>query len=262
MGISRRRFLTALGGLAVPLADPLGLAKALASTGMGGLFSQELERYHFAQIRYRGGDWDPDPTAAIRLTEEIVKRTSVVASTTRKNLSILSPDLFSYPMIYITGHYDFQPFSQEETQRLRQYLDYGGFLLADDCLGHPGYDFDKAIRRELARLYPEKSLKRLHRDHSVFRSFYLIKTLGGRRIVSPYLEGIDIGDRTAVLYCQNDIGCAWERDEAGRWVHPCLPGGERQRRLAFQLGVNIVLYALSQDYKQDRIHLPFIRQRI
>ncbi len=236
---------------------------ALPGRGMGRLpDAPELERYHFAQLRYRGGDWDPDPSAARSLCEEAVRRTSVAAAAARKDLAILSPDLFGYPMVYITGHYDFEPFSEEEVRRLRDFLDYGGILVADDCAGHPGFDFDKAFRREIARLYPEKELVKLPRDHAVFRSFYLVKSLGGRRLVSPYLEGLDIGGRTAVIYSQNDFGCALERDETGGWIHPCLPGGERQRRQAFQLGVNIVLYALCQDYKNDKIHAPFLRQRI
>jgi hypothetical protein len=260
--MDRRIFLKALAAIAAGAVWPFGLERALAFTGMKGPAERGMNRYNFTQIRYRGGDWDPDPTAATMVAAEIVKRTSVPADIARKDIDIMSPDLFHYPMLYITGHYDFEPFSEDEIRRLRNYLDYGGFLVADDCAGHQGYGFDLAIRREIKRLYPEKSMARIPRDHPVFRSFYLIKTVGGRRIVSPYLEGLELGDRTAVIYCQNDIGCAWERDQFGNWVHPCIPGGERQRRLAFKLGVNIVLYALSQDYKKDRIHTPFLRQRI
>lgn len=258
----RRNFLKTLLGFSFYILGPSGLKEALAYSGIRQYTSPESERFFFTQLRYRGGDWDPDPSAAAGLCRETLLRTSVASSMKRKDLTILSPDLFSYPMLYITGHYDFEAFSDEEIEKLRNYLDYGGLLVADDCAGHPGYDFDKAIRRETARLYPGKKLEKLPRDHSVFRSFYLIKTIGGRRIVSPYLEGIDIGGRTAVIYCQNDIGCAMERDETGGWVHSCDPGGERQRKQAFHLGINIILYALCQDYKSDKIHIPFLRQRI
>jgi hypothetical protein len=86
--------------------------------------------------------------------------------------------------------------------------------------------------------------------------------MGGRRIVSPFLEGINIGKRTPVLYSANGLVGAWARDARGSWIHPAEPGGERQRRLAFHLGVNLIMYALCADYKQDRIHLPFLRQKI
>jgi hypothetical protein len=40
------------------------------------------------------------------------------------------------------------------------------------------------------------------------------------------------------------------------------PGGEEQRRDAFHLGINIILYAMTENCKEDLIHVPFIRKRI
>jgi len=123
-------------------------------------------------------------------------------------------------------------------------------------------NFDASVRREIARLFPGRSLKILSPDHSVFRTYYLIRTLGGVRIVNPYLEGVHIGDRTPLLYCQNGLGAAWERDYLGNWVSACHPGGEAQRLQAFKLGVNAIMYAITVNYKQDLIHLPFIRRKL
>jgi hypothetical protein len=82
------------------------------------------------------------------------------------------------------------------------------------------------------------------------------------RIVNPYLEGVHVGDRTPLLYCQNGLGMAWERDYLGNWVSSCHPGGEGQRLEALKLGVNCILYALTVNYKQDLIHIPFIRKKL
>jgi hypothetical protein len=41
----------------------------------------------------------------------------------------------------------------------------------------------------------------------------------------------------------------------------CLPGGESQRELAFRMGINLILYALTGNYKEDQIHIPFIKRR-
>ena len=41
----------------------------------------------------------------------------------------------------------------------------------------------------------------------------------------------------------------------------CEPGGERQRELAFRMGVNLVMYSLCLDYKTDQVHVPFIMRR-
>ena len=67
--------------------------------------------------------------------------------------------------------------------------------------------------------------------------------------------------RTVVIYSQNDLGGAWARDAMGNWEYEVYPGGETQRTMAFRLGINIILYALTGDYKQDQVHLPFILRR-
>jgi hypothetical protein len=177
-------------------------------------------------------------------------------------VTLRDPALFSYPFLYMTGERSFDPFSDEELAILRRYLLFGGLLLIDDARGNKGRDFDASVRRDVERLFPDRPLKVLSPEHSVFRTFYLIRLVGGVRIVNPYLEGVHVEDRTPLLYCQNGLGAAWERDYLGNWVSPCYPGGETQRLEAFKLGVNSVLYALTVNYKQDLIHLPFIRKKL
>ena len=215
-----------------------------------------------AQLRYSGGQWDPRPQATVLLLQEVRLRTSVETRDERQVVTLRDPALFSYPFLYMTGERSFSPFSDEEIVLLRRYLLFGGLLLIDDARGTKGQDFDASVRREITRLFPDRSLKILPPDHSVFRAFYLTRTVGGVRMVNPYLEGIHIEDRTPLLYCQNGLGAAWERDYLGNWVSTCQPGGEAQRTEAFKLGVNCVLYALTVNYKQDLIHIPFIRKKL
>ena len=35
-----------------------------------------------------------------------------------------------------------------------------------------------------------------------------------------------------------------------------MPGGARQRTLAYRFGVNLVIYALTGNYKGDQVHVP------
>jgi hypothetical protein len=67
--------------------------------------------------------------------------------------------------------------------------------------------------------------------------------------------------RLVAAYVANDLGGAWARDDFGNYDFPCEPGGEKQRQLAFRMGVNIVMYALCLDYKSDQVHVPFIMTR-
>ena len=256
---SRRVFLRRLlrGMVGVPAAVGLG-----ASVPRTALALPASNTFTLAQLRYRGGQWDPRPRATIPLTREVRQRTSVNTQDERAVITLNDPALFSYPFLYMTGAQSFDPWTDQELVALRRYLLFGGMLLIDDARGNKGHDFDASVRREISRVFPDRPLKILPPSHTVFRSFYLIRTVGGVRLVNPYLEGVHVGEQTPLLYCQNGLGAAWERDYLGNWVAACRPGGEAQRLEAFKLGVNCVLYALTVNYKQDLIHLPFIRKKL
>jgi hypothetical protein len=218
-------------------------------------------QFVFAQLKYRGGDWNPHPLSVTPLIDELMQRTSVEATTAKHEVSATDGDLFNYPFLYLAGKYEFEPFSAEEIEVLRRFLAYGGFMLIDDALGQQGYGFDKAVRREMQRCFRAMNL-RPGGPHAALRSYYLLRRIGGVRIVSPTLEGITLGNSMPVVYCQNDLGGAWERDQLGKWTNACTPGGEAQRKDAFHLGINLILYAMTENYKDDLIHVPFIRKRL
>ena len=218
-------------------------------------------QFFFAQLKYRGGEWDPNPQFVEALFEELELRTSIRAKKERHIIALSDPDLFFSPLLYMAGKYEFDPFTPKERETLRRFLTYGGFLLAEDTMGTKGFGFDQAFRREMNQIFPNHELKRLPTDHSVYRSFYLIETVGGRQRVNPFLEGITVDQWTPVIYSQNDLSGAWARDRFGKWIHPCVPGGELQRSSAFKMGINIIVYSLTSDYKKDLVHHPFIRRR-
>jgi hypothetical protein len=237
-----------------------GSGKSAAEQAGAG--ESSVTQFIFTQLKYQGGDWDPQPLAITPLIEELVQRTSVESPLARHALDLRAKDLFSYPFLYLTGKYEFQSFQEQEISVLRKFLTQGGFLLADDALATPGYGFDRSLRALAEKIFPNQELARLPWDHAVFKSYYLIRQLGGRKLASPYLEGITLDRFTPLIYCQNDLGGAWARDRLGQWINACTPGGEEQRREAFKLGVNVILYAMTENYKDDLIHHPFIRKRL
>jgi hypothetical protein len=105
------------------------------------------------------------------------------------------------------------------------------------------------------------TLQVVPRGHVLHKSFYLLDRHGGRLLVKPWVEAQTLDGRLAVVYSQNDLGGAWARSELGEWEYPCTPGGEAQREVAFRWGVNLAMYALCTDYKDDAVHLPFILRR-
>ena len=115
----------------------------------------------------------------------------------------------------------------------------------------------------MAALFPDAPLSVLDADHSIYRSFYLMRRtyFGGRVKSAPYLEGVTLGDLTPVLYSLNDAAGAWVRDPSGNFIFDVIPGGELQRRDAFKFGVNVVMYALTANYKKDAVHAKAILKR-
>ncbi len=222
----------------------------------------KASEFYFTQVMYNG-EWDPRPRAYRRLMSTLDLRTSVKASFQKKEVEIDSSDLFNFPFLYLAGRSSFKPFSESEIKRIRKFLTLGGTLLIDDVSGEENSPFDRQIRSETERIFPEYSLQRIPRDHVLYRSFYLLSMPSGRRIIRPYLEGITFDDeeRTSLIYSGNDLGGAWSEDEFGRWEFECIPGGESQRELAFRTGINIIIYALTGNYKKDQIHSPFINRR-
>jgi hypothetical protein len=172
--------------------------------------------------------------------------------------ALSSPDLFEYPFLYLGGDGGFPPFSDAEVENLRRYLTFGGFLLADANDGSDGDGFDASFRREMARVLPQSPLAAVPSTHVVFKSFFLLESAPGRLLNKPQLLAANLGKRAAVMYSQNDVAGAWSRSESGDYEFDVSPGGEPQRELAIRLGVNMCMYALCLDYKDDAVHLPLI----
>ena len=249
--ISRRNFLS--------LA--LGVSAGLFFSAPKFLPAARFPHFFFAQLKYRGGEWDPNPHFVEPMIEELELRTSIDGEKERRITTLADPALFFYPLLYMAGKYEFEPFSSGEREILRRFLVSGGFLFAEDAMGAKGFGFDRAFRTEMKQILPNHELKRLPPDHSVYRSFYLMESIGGRQKVNPSLEGITIDTWTPVIYSQNDLSGAWSRDKYGKWMNECVPGGEIQRSSAFKAGINIIVYSLTSDYKKDLIHHLFIKRR-
>ena len=238
------------------------LSAALAIAALPGSAPAYGRKSYFTwtQLRYPGS-WDPNPRAAERFVEALRGRTSVEPARARRVLDVGDPELWSLPFLYVAGRGSFPSLGPSEETWLRRFLDGGGFVLFDDATGIPDSGFAEGAGKLLERLYPARPLKPVPGDHTVFQSFYLLREPAGRKMVRPYLLGVDVEDVTPAFLCPNDLGGAWDGDPLGGYTYPCTPGGERQREMTFRMGVNLVLYALTDNYKKDQVHIPFILKR-
>jgi hypothetical protein len=206
---------------------------------------------------------DPRPTALGKLLFEIDKRTSIDCDLRGARVRLSDEKLHETPFLYLGGDKGFAVPEARDLERLRRFLTYGGFLLVDSAEGIGGGAFDKSVRQLVLALFdsPERALGALPADHVIYKSFYLLERPYGRVATSNSLEAVVLDGRAALVYCQNDLGGAWARNNFGDWEFECYPGGERQREMAFRLGVNLAMYALCLDYKADQVHVPFILKR-
>ncbi|MGB1891223.1 MAG: DUF4159 domain-containing protein [Candidatus Latescibacterota bacterium] len=194
--------------------------------------------FTIARLQYGGGgDWYSDPSSLPNLLRFIRDHTRVAVTVAEERVQLLDKDLFSYPYLYLTGHGNVA-FDDREVERLRRYLESGGFLHADD-----NYGLDESFRREMKRAFPFSEWVELTPEHEIFHShfnFYeglpKIHEHDGKR---PQLLGLFIEDRLAVVYSyESDLGDGWEDAE----VHQ-VPAD--RRLAALRMGANIVLWALS-----------------
>ncbi|MFL5320525.1 MAG: DUF4159 domain-containing protein [Myxococcaceae bacterium] len=207
------------------------------------------------------GSWDSRSTGLRRMAWELQRRTSVETVLDARPVKLDSPQLFELPFLYLGNDGPLPPLSSAEVENLRRYLTFGGFLLADANDASDGAGFDASFRKELSRILPSAPLQDIPGQHVIFKSFYLLDAAPGRVLNRPQLQGAFVGKRAAVIYTQNDLAGAWNRDEGGSYEFECTPGGEPQRELAFRLGVNLVMYALCLDYKDDAVHLDAIMKK-
>jgi hypothetical protein len=185
-----------------------------------------------------GGDWYANPSSLPNLLAFIADATGLPVEPQPVAVRLTDPDLRSHPYLYLTGHGNIR-LSDAEVAGLRRYLDGGGFLHADD-----NYGLDESFRRELRRVFPDDELVEVPHDHPVYHVFFELDD-GLPKIHEhdgepPQGLALFRDGRMAVFYSfESDLGDGWE-DPA---VHD-NPTEVRER--AFQMGVNLFVYALSQ----------------
>lgn len=203
---------------------------------------------------------DPRSHGVRQLVWELMKRTSIEGQLESRPADPASPELFHTPFLLWSCDGEVASLSDVQRKNLRRFLSLGGLLFIDDPSATPGGPFDRSVRAALQTLFPEKKLVAVPRDHVLYKTFFLVDPPAGRVLVKS-LEGMAIGERLAVLYSSNDLLGAVSKDLYGNWELSCDPGGEMQREMAYRLGINIIFYSMCQDYKNDRVHLPFILRR-
>ena len=129
--------------------------------------------------------------------------------------------------------------------------------------------------REILAFVDVPPLEPVPPDHVLTKAFYLLSGFPGRWNNSElWVESLGDapqdpgrpargGDNVSpILITGNDLSSAWAIDAEGLYLYPTVPADPRQRELAFRAGVNIVMYALTGNYKADQVHVPALLERL
>ena len=195
--------------------------------------------FTLARLKYTGGgDWYSDESSLKNLLVALKARNDIRVTQAREAVvTAVDPELWNYPMIFMTGHGNVK-MNDEEIRSLRRYLDQGGLLWADDNFG-----MDKSFRDLMQRVYPETPLVELPFSHELFRrpnafpkgAPKVHEHDGGPARVFAILKG----GRVAVLYTFDcDIGNGIE--DAGVHDDPA-----DKREAAMRFAVNVASYAVT-----------------
>jgi hypothetical protein len=154
---------------------------------------------------------------------------------TREAQTQLAAELLPSPLVFFNGHH-FAPRGKEESI-LKEYLENGGFILAEACCGDKNFDQD--FRALVKRLFPDNDLKPLPPEHPVWLA-------SGKFAVPPNvfpLEGVQHGCKTVIIYSPKPLAGYWEANQHDKG----------NGKLAFQLGANIIAYATGLEPPRPRL---------
>ncbi len=194
-----------------------------------------------------GDDWNNDRHDIRNLVEyastELFKKQPLawqifdakrVSAENQNELLEVTSDLLQAPIVYFNGHRAPQ-FTANEERLLKEYIEQGGFILAEACCGEK--NFDAGFRNLVQRLFPDNELKPLPADHPLWRAHADVPP------GSFKLEGVHMGCKTVIVYSPEDLSCRWEANKTTDGLG----------QLAFRLGCNIIAYATGMELPKPRL---------
>lgn len=201
------------------------------------IFTQEESGFKIARLKYNGGsDWYNDPSAEVNLLKFTAKNTNIKTIPVYEFVDLSTGNIFAYPFLFMTGHGNIV-FSESDTKKLRAYLENGGFLYVDD-----DYGLDKAFRREIKKVFPEKELVELPFNYGLYNCMFDFRNGPPKThehdSKPPQGFGIFLNGRLCVYY-------TYESNPSDGWADPEVhntPPEKREEALRF--GTNIIVWAL------------------
>ena len=162
-------------------------------------------------------------------------------------INLEQDDLSLVPFLYwpLTENPSLSPAAQ---QKLQDFFTHGGMLLID-LTSDPE---NNLTLRESG--IPLPMLAPITAEHPALRTFYLLRDCPGENTSGAVWSERDVSTR------QDNVPALFigSRDWSSAWSHPST----RQEEMATRCGLNLVMYALTGNYKMDQVHVSSILERL
>lgn len=173
-----------------------------------------------------------------------------------------------YPLIYYAVPRNAQPLSAKAADKVNAYLRAGGAFVVDTRDAAPGRDVSADLETLLAGI-DAPPLQPAPSTHVITKSYYLLRSFPGRMNGRLWLESGTAdrdtrrGDGVSGLFIGgSDWAGAWAIDRTTGQPLLSMQGGEAAREMAYRFGINLVMYVLTGNYKEDQVHIPDLLERL
>ncbi|GAM96563.1 membrane protein [alpha proteobacterium U9-1i] len=207
----------------------------------------------------RTGDARVDRVSAAgldELSQVLINRTSVEPGAP-VGVDLTRDDLSPYPFLYWPAPANPRQLSDAALANIDRYLAIGGLLLVDTRDAGRGQSSQRPAAIMLQGV-DAPPLEQVTSEHVVARAFYLMRSFPGRtqspRLWSEATQAASSRDGVAALFVgDGDWASAWSGE---------AQLDARQRELSLRFGVNLVMVALTGNYKADQVHVPALLERM
>ncbi|MBT3370856.1 MAG: DUF4159 domain-containing protein [Rhodospirillaceae bacterium] len=279
-GLLRPGVRTAALLLAAILLLPDNIASAQQFTSAERFAMAAALDTRLAYVLTGDGQVDEMSRAGLAGLSNILRLRTSIEPEAPMAVNVEQDPLVLFPLLYWPVVPTQPALSDHAIARISQYMRTGGTIVFDSRdagNGMPlmrrrlgagargGSSASERLRQLLSRL-DLPPVAPVPQGHVLTRSFYLLQDFPGRYVGAPvWVErrsgGLNDGV-SALIIGGNDWAAAWAMDERHRPLVLPTPGGARQREMAYRFGVNLVMYALTGNYKSDQVHIPTILERL
>ena len=210
----------------------------------------ETGKFLFPRLKFSVYDGTPDiwnvgPSGDVILRKKLRELTNMNVSLEPKIVRLADFDeLCRHPFVFMTSEGYFR-LPEKELKNLREFLERGGFIFADDCVYATREDrFFRCFRKMLDQLFPDNPIRHIPHDHEIYHIYYDFGRSG-----SPHMQGIRMHDgkpgawglfepgtgRIMTYLDPGDLHCGWM----------CRYWGMSKNIEAIKMGINVIIYFLS-----------------